>query len=176
MKLNTLHELFVQELQDLYDCENQLVKALPKMADKASYTELQAGIREHLQQTERHVTRLEECFRSIGEKVKATKCKGIRGIIDEGEDLAKEDGSPAAIDAGIIASSQKVEHYEIASYGTVVSYAEIMGHTQCAQLLRQTLEEEKETDKKLTSIAERLINVEAAHGASGRPYVSGGGA
>ncbi len=167
MKLNSLHELFVRELRDLYDAENQLVKALPKMAEKANYSELQNAINEHLEQTRNQVRRLEQVFESIGAEVKAEKCQGIRGIIDEGEHLAKMDGEPAAIDAGIIGSAQKVEHYEIAAYGTVCTYAQMMGHNQAVQLLKQTLEEEKETDKKLTSLAERLINVDAVRAAGG---------
>ncbi len=167
MRLNSLQELFITELQDLYDAENRLLKALPKMAEKASYTELQNAIREHFEQTKGHVKRLEECFESIGEKIKGEKCKGMVGIIDEGEDMAKKDGEPAAVDAGIIASAQRVEHYEIAGYGTVCTYAEMLGHTQAVQLLRQTLQEEKETDQKLTSLAERLINVDAVRGAGG---------
>lgn len=167
MKLNSLHELFIEELQDLYDAEQQLVKALPKIAEQASYHELQNGIREHLEQTKGHVRRLEQVFESIGEKAKTTKCQGMKGILEEGEHLAKTEGEAAAIDAGIIASAQKVEHYEIASYGSVCSYAQIMGHNQALQLLRQTLEEEKETDRKLTALAERLINVDAVRAAGG---------
>ncbi len=161
MRLNSLEDLFVRELQGLYDVENQLMKALPKMADKASYTELQNAIREHYEQTKNQSQRLEQVFDTIGQKAKAEKSEGIRGIIDECEDMAGMSGEPAAIDAGIIASAQKVEHFEIASYGTVCTYAEMLGHQQAVQLLRQTLEEEKETDKKLTALAERLINVEA---------------
>jgi ferritin-like metal-binding protein YciE len=167
MKLNSLHELFITELRDLYDAENQLVKALPKMADKASYPQLKDAILEHLEQTRGHVRRLEECFESIGEPVKSEKYEGIRGIIDEGDDMAKKSGEAAAIDAGIIASAQKVEHYEIAAYGTVCTYAEMMGHQQAVQLLRQTLDEEKMADKKLTSIAEGVINVDAVRAAGG---------
>ncbi len=168
MRLNSLEDLFVRELQGLYDVENQLVKALPKMADKASYTELQNAIREHHEQTKGQVRRLEEVFENIGQKAKAEKSEGIRGIIDEGEDMADMSGEPAAIDAGIIASAQKAEHYEIASYGTVCAYAEMLGHQRAVQLLRQTLEEEKETDRKLTTLAERLINVEAVRAAGGQ--------
>jgi ferritin-like metal-binding protein YciE len=170
MKLNSLHELFVNELRDLYDAENQIVKALPKMAEKASYPQLKDAILTHLEETKGQVRRLEECFESIGESVKSEKCEGVRGIIDEGEDLAKKGGEPAAIDAGIIASAQKVEHYEIAAYGTVCTWAEMMGHQQALQLLRMTLDEEKTTDAKLTDIAESLINVDAVRAAGGRMH------
>ncbi len=162
MKLNSLQELFIMELQDLYDAEKRLVKALPKMAAKASNGELQAAIREHLEQTKGHVARIEQCFESIGQKAKAQRCKGMVGILEEGDDMAAKEGEPAAIDAGIIASAQRVEHYEIAGYGTVCAYAETLGDNQALQLLRQTLQEEKEADRKLTELAERAINVEAA--------------
>ncbi len=168
MRLNSLEDLFIRELQGLYDIENQLVKALPKMADKSSYTELQNAIREHYEQTKGQVRRLEQVFENLGQKAKAEKSEGIRGIIDEGEDMADMEGEPAAIDAGIIAAAQKAEHFEIAGYGTVCTYAEMLGHQQAVQLLRQTLEEEKAADKKLTALAERLINVEAVRTAGGQ--------
>ncbi len=168
MKLESLHELFLTELQDMYDAENELTKALPKMAEKANYPELKSSIEQHLEQTRNHAQRLEEVFRSLGEKAKTQKCKGIRGIIDEGEDLAGRSGDPAAIDAGIIASAQKVEHYEIAAYGSLCSWAETMGHQRELQLLEQTLQEEKETDRKLTQLAERMVNVDAVRAAGGQ--------
>ena len=169
MRLDSLQELFITELQDLYDAENRLVKALPDMADKSSHAELQNAIREHLEQTRLHVRRLEEVFDGLGVKAKGQKCKGMVGILDEADDMAGKSGEPAAIDAGIIASAQRVEHYEIAGYGTVCSYAQTLGHTRAYQLLGQTLQEEKETDQKLTLLAERIVNVEAARGASGAP-------
>ncbi len=169
MRLDSLQELFITELQDLYDAENRLVKALPDIADKASNSELQNAIREHLEQTRRQVRRLEEVFDGLGVKAKGQKCKGMVGILDEGDDMAGKNGDPAAIDAGIIAAAQRVEHYEIAGYGTVCSYAETLGHTRAHQLLSQTLQEEKETDQKLTMLAEQIVNVEAARGASGVP-------
>lgn len=165
MKLESLHELFVEELHDVYDAETQLIKALPKMASKANYPELRSAIEEHLEQTRNQARRLEEIFESLGEKVKGEKCKGMRGIIDEGDDLAGESGEPAAIDAGIIASAQKVEHYEIAAYGSLCTWAQTMGHQRELQLLQQTLQEEKTADQKLTDLAERLINVEAVRAA-----------
>ncbi len=169
MRLDSLQELFITELQDLYDAENRLVKALPDMADKASHSELQNAIRQHLEQTRQQVRRLEEVFDGLGVKAKGQKCKGMVGILDEGDDIAGKSGDPSAIDAGIIASAQKVEHYEIASYGTVCSYAQILGHTRAHQLLSQTLQEEKETDQKLTILAEQIVNVEAARTAGGAP-------
>ncbi len=168
MRLESLHELFLVELQDLYDAETQLTKALPKMADKANYPELKSAITQHLRQTENHVRRLEEIFESLDQKAKTRKCHGMRGIIDEGDDMAGQSGDPAAIDAGIISSAQKVEHYEIAAYGTLCTWAQMMGHTRQVQLLKQTLAEEKETDQKLTQLAERMINVDAVRAAGGQ--------
>lgn len=161
MRLNSLEDLFVRELQGLYDVENQVMKAQLKVADKASYTELQNAIRAHHEQTKNQSQRLEQVFDSIGQKPKAEKSEGIRGTIDEGEDMAEMTGEPAAIDAGIIAAAQKAKHFKIAGYGTVCAYAEMLGHQQAVQLLRQTLEEVKDADKKLTALAQRLINVEA---------------
>ena len=143
MRLDSLQELLIAELQDLYDAENRLVKALPKIAEMASHPELQNAIRAHFEQTRGHVTRLEQCFESLGAKAKAEKCKGMIGILDEGEDMANKDGDVSVIDAGIIAGAQRVEHCEIAAYGTVCAYAQTLGHTQVLQLLRQTLQEEK---------------------------------
>jgi ferritin-like metal-binding protein YciE len=168
MRLESLHELFIVELQDIYDAETQLTKALPKMIDKANYPELKNAITQHLEQTQNQVRRLEEIFSSLGEKAKARKCPGMRGIIDEGDEMAGQSGDPAAIDAGIISSAQKVEHYEIAAYGTLCTWAQMMGHTRELQLLKQTLMEEKETDQKLTQLAERMINVDAVRAAGGQ--------
>jgi ferritin-like metal-binding protein YciE len=167
MKLDSLQDLFIAELQDLYDAEKRLVKALPGMAKKSSNAELQNAIREHLEQTRNQVTRLEDVFEGLGLKAKGQKCKGMTGIIEEGEDMAEKDGEPAAIDAGIIASAQRVEHYEIAGYGSVCSYAETLGHTRAHQLLSETLQEEKEADRKLTALAEQIVNVEAAASGAG---------
>jgi ferritin-like metal-binding protein YciE len=168
MKLASLHELFVTELHDVYDAEHQLVKALPKMAGKASHQELKNAINQHLEQTRNQARRLEEVFESLGEKARGQKCQGVRGIIEEGEDLASKTGDPSTIDAGIIASAQKVEHYEIAAYGSLCAWAEIMGHQRELQLLKQTLQEEKEADQKLTELAGRIVNVQAARAAGGQ--------
>lgn len=168
MRLESLHDLFLLELHDMLDAEHQLVKALPKIADKASYPELKSGITTHLEQTRRQVERLEKVLESLGEPVRRKKCEGMRGILEEGEELASKTGDPAALDAGIIASAQKVEHYEIAAYGTLCAWAETMGHKQELQLLKQTLEEEKQTDQKLTQLAQQMINADAAQAAGAK--------
>jgi len=161
MKLESLNELFISELQDLYSAENMIVKALPKMADKASSPELKAAFEEHLQQTKGHVALLDRIFDGIPDEDRDDKkCKGMEGIIKENEELLKEDAEPEVYDAGMIAGAQRVEHYEIAAYGTVRTYAELLGRDDWAQLLQQTLDEEKETDQKLNGLAED-INLEA---------------
>jgi len=164
---NGLREVYIQELRDLYDAEHRLVKALPKMAKAADSPELRAGFEAHLEQTKGHVERLEQIFESMGEQAKAKKCKGMEGILDEGSDVLDEDFEGATMDAAIIASAQRVEHYEIAAYGSVRSFAEQLGETKAASLLQQTLTEEKETDEKLTKMAEQ-INPRAAGGGLGR--------
>jgi ferritin-like metal-binding protein YciE len=172
MKLTSLQELYLDQLQDIYWAEQELVKSLPKMAKKASYPELKAAIEEHLRQTEGHVDRIERCFELIGQEAKAKKCKGLEGILDEAQDyLKKDDADPATRDAALIASAQKVEHYEIACYGTVRTYADLLGHREAARLLEQTLDEEKQTDKSLTQIAERVVNIDAARGAGGQAHM-----
>jgi ferritin-like metal-binding protein YciE len=138
---------------------------LPKMAKAASSSELRGAFEHHLQETKNHVTRLEQIFEQLGEKPKASKCEGIRGIIEEGEDMIDKDADPSVMDAGLIAGAQKAEHYEIASYGSLRTYAETLGHREAAQLLQETLEEEKAADKKLTEIAEGFINQDAAQAA-----------
>ena len=164
MKANSLRELFVEELRDLYDAENQLIKALPKMAEGSSSPELREAFEEHLGQTRNHATRLEKIFAGLGEKPKAEKCKGMEGLVKEGSDLLKEDDfDPEVKDAAIIGAAQRVEHYEIAGYGTVRTFAELLGEEEAVSLLEETLEEEKETDQKLTELAEQ-INVVAQEG------------
>jgi ferritin-like metal-binding protein YciE len=165
MKLETLHDLYINELHDLYDAENQIVKALPKMIESSQSTELRTALSNHLEETQTQVRRLEQIFEMHGEDIKGEKCKGLRGIIDEGEDLIKHDDNLDVRDAAIIAAAQKVEHYEIAGYGTVRTWAEMMGHERAAQLLQETLNEEGEADKKLTRIA-RTLNAEAERGAA----------
>ncbi|HKF53424.1 MAG TPA: ferritin-like domain-containing protein [Candidatus Acidoferrales bacterium] len=161
MQHNALRELYVDELKDIYSAEQMLVKALPKMAKASTSPQLQAGFDEHLQQTKGHVERLERIFAALSEKPTGKKCKGMEGLIDEGGEMAKEDLQNDARDAGIISAAQRVEHYEIAAYGTVRTYARLLGEQDAVSLLGQTLEEEKETDRKLTQLAES-INVVAA--------------
>lgn len=161
MKLQTLRDLYEEQLHDLYSAETQLVKALPKMAKSASNPQLKNAFQEHLGQTEQHVQRLEQIFQQLGAKPKGQTCKGMEGLIAEGEEMIKMKGEPAAIDAGLIAAAQRVEHYEIAGYGCVRTYAQQIGDQQGMRLLQQTLDEEGMTDKKLTQLAEQLINLEA---------------
>jgi ferritin-like metal-binding protein YciE len=161
MKLNRLTHLYVEELKDLYSAENQLVKALPKMARASTSGDLRAGFEGHLEQTKEHVARLEKIFKALGKSPNGKKCKGMEGLIKEGGELIAEDPVPEELDAGLISAAQRVEHYEIAGYGCVSTYAKILGEDQAVLLLRQTLEEEKETDKKLTQLAGQ-INIEAA--------------
>ena len=161
MKLQTLRDLYQEQLHDLYSAESQLVKALPKMAKAASNPQLKNAFQEHLAQTEQHVKRLEQIFQQIGAKPKDQTCKAMEGLITEGEEMIKMKGDPAAIDAGLIAAAQRVEHYEIAGYGCVRTYAQQIGDQQGMRLLQQTLDEEGMTDKKLTQLAEQLINLEA---------------
>lgn len=161
MKLANLRDLFVMELQDLYDAEHQILKALPKMEKAATAPELKMAFQQHHTETEGQVRRLEQIFHQLGKSPKGKTCKATAGLLAEGEELMKQQADPAVTDAGLIASAQKVEHYEIASYGTVRTYAQMLGEQQAAQLLQQTLDEEGLTDKKLTQLAERVVNIEA---------------
>ena len=161
MKIESLRDLYVEQLHDLYSAETQLVEALPKMAKAASNPQLQNAFQEHLTQTKTHVQRIEQIFQKLGAKPKDQTCKGMEGLIKEGSEMTKMKGEPAAIDAGLIAAAQRVEHYEIAGYGCVHTYAQQLGEQQHAQLLQQTLNEEGQTDKKLTQLAEQVINLEA---------------
>jgi ferritin-like metal-binding protein YciE len=161
MKLNSLRDLYITELKDLYDAENRIIKALPKMAEACGSQDLRNAFEQHLEQTRRQVERLEEIFQKLDESPKGEKCKGIIGIIDEGEDMMDEDAPPAVRDAALIAAAQRVEHYEIASYGTCRTYARRLGYADHARLLNETLQEEGEADKKLTSLAESYINEDA---------------
>lgn len=164
MELESLRELYVDELKDLYSAENQILKALPKMIKAATSKELKAGFQEHLEQTKEHVTRLEKIFKKLGTTPKGKKCKGMEGVIEDGKELMEEDAEPEVMDAGLIGAAQHVEHYEIAGYGCVRTYAELLGNDDDAQLLQKTLDEEKETDAKLTALAHG-INVEAERAA-----------
>jgi ferritin-like metal-binding protein YciE len=160
-KLKSLDDLLVHELQDLYNAEHQILKALPKMAKAASHSDLQKAFKEHLTQTEEQVTRLERVFKLLGVPVKGRQCDGMAGLIQEGAKMMEEEADPSVLDAALIAAAQKVEHYEIAAYGCVCTYAEMLGHSEVHDLLGQTLEEEDATDRKLTALAENLINIDA---------------
>jgi len=158
---NTLRELYISELQDLYDAENQLIEALPKMAEASTSPDLRAGFEAHLRQTRGHAERLERVFTSLGEEAKRKKCKAMKGLVAEGGEMIDEDFEGAVKDAGLIGAAQRVEHYEIAAYGTVRTFAEILGNQEGVSLIEQTLEEEKETNDKLSELSE-TINDEAA--------------
>jgi ferritin-like metal-binding protein YciE len=161
MKIDSLKQLYIEELRDLHSAEKQLVKALPKMAKAASSPELKQGILTHLEETKNHVTRLETIFERLGVSSKGKKCKAMEGLIEEGEELLKEDAEPEVQDAGIIAAAQRVEHYEIAGYGTTRTYAQMLGETEAQELLQETLDEEAATDKKLTELAVTIVNPHA---------------
>ncbi len=165
MTKDSLRELYVDELKDIYSAEKQLTKALPKMAKAATSPELQEGFEEHLEQTKGHVERLEQIFNMLGEKPGGKKCVGMEGLVNEGSEIMGEDFEEEVMDAALISAAQRVEHYEIAAYGTVAAYADLLDEPEHADLLRQTLEEEKETDQKLTELAEE-INVAANEGDS----------
>ncbi len=162
MKFDSLQDVFVDSIRDLYNAENQLVKALPKMAKAAHSSELRTAFEEHLQQTEGHVERLERVAEELGVKPKGKTCQAMKGLIEEGQEIIEHDGEPSAKDAALIGAAQKVEHYEIAAYGTVRTFARLLGEENVAELLQQTLDEEGAADKKLTEIAESGLNQEAA--------------
>lgn len=160
-KLKSLDDLLVHELQDLYHAEGQILTALPKMVKAANHPDLRAAFEEHLEQTEGQVERLEQAFKLLGIPAKGKKCDGMAGLIEEGQKLMEEDAEPSVMDAALIGAAQKIEHYEIASYGCVCTYAERLGYEQVHDLLGQNLEEEETTDEKLTILAESVINLEA---------------
>jgi ferritin-like metal-binding protein YciE len=161
MPNDSLKKLYVDELKDLYSAENQLVKALPKMAKAASAEKLQEGFEKHLEQTKGHVQRLEEIFRSLDESPKGKKCVAMAGLVQEGAEVMEEEFEDAVLDAALIGAARRVEHYEIAAYGTVCEFAKVLGKTEHASLLEETLGEEKETDEKLTELAKE-INTQAS--------------
>jgi ferritin-like metal-binding protein YciE len=161
MQMEDLRDLYVEELRDLYNAENQLLKALPRMAKKASDETLAESFEMHTEQTREHVERLNQIFDKLGKNPTGKVCKAMKGLIEEGKEMMEEDAEPEVLDAGLIAAAQRVEHYEIAGYGTVRSYAELLGEKEAMRLLQKTLDEEGETDKKLTKLAEELINIEA---------------
>ena len=166
MNTNRLKHLYVEELKDIYNAETQLTKALPKMAKAASDPDLRAGFTEHLEQTKQHVSRLEQIFKALSESPKGKKCKGMEGLIEEGSEMIEEDIPDDERDAGLISAAQRVEHYEIAAYGCVRTYATLLGEEDAAELLSQTEQEEKETDRKLSDLAQN-INIQAANSEEG---------
>jgi ferritin-like metal-binding protein YciE len=161
MTIETMDDLFLEQIEDLYDAENRLVKALPKMAEAATSQPLRHAFESHLEETRGHVRRLETIFRQLGKDPKSQTCEAMKGLIEEGEDIIDDVDNLALRDAGLIAAANRVEHYEIAGYGSAKSFAEKLGQQQAVSLLEQTLQEEKEADKKLTSIAESSVNDEA---------------
>ena len=161
----TLHDAFIDELRDTYDAEKQLTKALPKLAKAASSPELRQAFESHLEETQGQIERLEQIFESLDEKVRGKHCDGIAGIIEEGKSIMEEDFDEPTMDACLIAAGQRAEHYEMAAYGTLVAWAQAMGHSEAASLLQETLDEEKAADEKLSSLAEGGINQGAADGA-----------
>ena len=165
MEKLALRELYLDELRDLYDAENRLVKALPKLAKEAESQELRAGIEEHLEQTKGHVDRLREIFEAMGEKPGGKRCAAMVGLIDEGDEMMGEDFETGVKDAALISAAQRVEHYEIAAYGCVRTWAGLLGEKEAENLLQHTLDEEKEADEKLTELSQE-INVEAVSGKS----------
>jgi ferritin-like metal-binding protein YciE len=164
MKLQSLRDLFVDELKDVYDAENRLVKALPKMAKSASSPQLRDAFTDHLEKTRSHLERLEQIFSSMGEQAKAKPCDGMKGLVEEGKSLIEEKPDSQVLDAGLIAAAQRVEHYEMAAYGSLKAWAEELGESEAVELLEETLREEKEADETLSRIAESGVNSEAAQG------------
>lgn len=161
MEMESLRDLFLEQIKDIYSAEQQITKALPKMAKAASSNELQSAFRQHLEMTQEQVRRLDQIFHDLGKTSKGKKCKGMEGLIEEGEEMIKDFDDPEVRDAGLIAAAQRVEHYEISAYGTARTYARMLGEERAADLLQQTLQEEGETDKKLTELAENSINLRA---------------
>jgi ferritin-like metal-binding protein YciE len=161
MKLDTLQKLYTDELRDLYNAENQLLKALPKMAKAASSEDLKEAFEKHLEQTKGHVERLEQVFEELDEKPKGKTCRAMKGLIEEGSEILEQDGEESVRDVGIIVAAQKVEHYEIAGYGSVRTFAHLLGQNKAAELLQTTLDEESETNEILNKLAESVVNPEA---------------
>lgn len=161
MKIESMEDLFLEQIEDLYDAEKRLTKALPKMAEAATSQSLRQAIQSHLMETEGHVTRLENIFNILGKKSKSQTCDAMKGLVSEGEDIVSDTDPSPVRDAGIIAAANRVEHYEIAAYGSARTFAQTLGLREAASLLEQTLQEEKLADQKLTQIAESMINEEA---------------
>ena len=161
MELKTLNDLLIHQLKDLYGAEQQLLKAMPKMLQEATSTQLKDAFTQHMTETQNQVSRLEKVFQSLGLEPEAEKCKAMEGLLKEAEDVIAHDADKEVMDAGLIASAQRVEHYEIAGYGTACTYAKYLGHTEAYELLKETLSEEKQTDEKLSMIAETSVNTKA---------------
>lgn len=162
MKMETLKDLLIEQLQDIYDAEHQIMQALPMMAQAANSQMLQQAFQQHLEATQQHISRLEEVFRMMNHQPKRKHCKGMEGLLKEGEEMMQQDADPDVMDAGLIMAAQRVEHYEIAAYGTAMAYAKQIGHSQALHLLSQTLQEEKNTDERLSQLAESSINIKAS--------------
>jgi len=169
MKLESLKDLYLEQLKDLYSAETQIVDALPRMAEAANSADLRKAFNDHLRQTEEHVRRLERIFQDLQESPKGHTCEGMKGLLKEGSEMVKMKGEPSVLDAGLIAAAQRVEHYEIAGYGCVRAFATLLGNEEAARVLEETLKEEKETDERLTELAMSEINEEAAE-----PVMAGG--
>ena len=159
--METLEKLYINELRDLYSAENQLLKALPKMAKGAASAELKEAFENHLAETETHVERLEQIFKDLEENPKGKTCHGMKGLIEEGSEILEEEGEESVLDAGIIVAAQKVEHYEMAGYGSVRAFAQLLGQEEAAQLLQTTLDEESKANELLNQLAETTVNAEA---------------
>ena len=164
MALESLQDLYLEQLRDLHSAERQIIEALPKMIEKASHAELRSGFEKHLRQTEEQLRRLEQIGSRIGQDLSGHKCKGMEGLLEEGEELMKERADSDVLDAALIAAAQRVEHYEMAGYGCARTYARLLGLEDDARVLQQTLDEEGDTDHKLTELAERVVNIEALMG------------
>jgi ferritin-like metal-binding protein YciE len=173
MKLDSLRTLWIEEMRDLYNAENQLLKALPKMAKRATTPQLKEAFETHLEETQTHVERLDEIFQTLGKKPSGKTCKAMKGLVEEGSEMIKEDGPDSVIDAGLIAAAQRVEHYEIAGYGVCRTFASILGEDDAEDLLQTTLDEEGATDEKLTEIAEGIVNEEAEDAEEAEPAGAG---
>jgi ferritin-like metal-binding protein YciE len=161
MKIQSMEDLFLEQIEDLYDAEKRLVKALPKMAEASTSQSLRQAFQSHLMETEGHVSRLENVFRALGKNAKSQTCDAMKGLVSEGEDMISDTEPSSVRDAGLIASANRVEHYEIAAYGSARTFAEMLGMREAASLLEQTLQEEKKADQKLTQLAESMVNDEA---------------
>jgi ferritin-like metal-binding protein YciE len=158
MALDSMQDLFLNELKDVYNAEKQILRALPRMAKAADAPALQQAFDKHLRETEGHVNRLERIFKSLGQAVRGRKCKGMEGLIEEGKEILEEKGAPEVIDAALISAAQRVEHYEIAAYGCLRAYAQLLGYDEADRLLQQTLQEEEATDEALSALGEGGIN------------------